>query len=233
MNQCMKGTIYLNNKTEIFVSTISDNPQDIFKNLNLYERMGVSGIHFDIMDGSFVPRFGLYPELMREIRKETTLPIEAHLMIDNSEKYLSQILDAGANRIIVHYETLQHPHRTISLIKQMGIEAGIALNPGTNLYGLDYILSDLDLILIMAINPGIPKHPFIIQSLEKITELSKKLHQVNSKIKIEVDGGVTFENAKSISISGADILVCGSGTFFAEGNSTENNIKHLQEKLNT
>lgn len=223
----------MSNKTELFVSTISDNPKDIFRNLELYERMGVSGIHFDIMDGNFVPRFGLYPELMKEIRNNTNLPIECHLMVYKSEKYLNEIIDAGANRVIVHIEALQHPHRTITLIKQMGIEIGIALNPGTSFNNLEYILNEIDLVLIMAINPGIPKHPFIPQSLEKISKLRKSLDQINSKIKIGVDGGVTFENAKQISESGADILICGSGTFFRDDNSLSDNIKLLQKNLNS
>jgi ribulose-phosphate 3-epimerase len=231
MNQCRRGIIYLSKKIELYVSTISDNPKNIFKNLELYENLGVSGIHFDIMDGNFVPRFGLYPELMKELRSNTNLPIECHLMVQNSEKYLNQMIASGANRIIVHIEALEHPHRTISVIKQLGAEVGIALNPGTGFNQLEYLIDDINLVLVMAINPGIPKHPFIIQSLQKISRLRKFLDTINPNVQIGVDGGVTFDNAKEISECGANTLICGSGTFFKEDNSLSENIKILQNKL--
>lgn len=221
----------MNNTPELYVSTISENPKDIFRNLEMYERLGVSGIHFDIMDGSFVPRFGLYPELMVEIKKNSNLKIEAHLMINEVDKHINQIVECGASRVVIHIESMNHPHRTISLIKQMGAEVGVALNPGTSINCLEELITELDLVLLMAINPGIPKHPFIEQSYGKISRLKQFINQSKNRVKIEVDGGVTFENAKKISTNGANILVCGSGTFFKIGDSIENNIRKLHAEL--
>lgn len=221
----------MNNTPELYVSTISENPKDIFRNLEMYERLGVSGIHFDIMDGSFVPRFGLYPELMVELKKNSNLKIEAHLMINEVDKHLSQIIECGASRVVIHIESMNHPHRTISLIKQMGAEVGVALNPGTSINCLEELITELDLVLLMAINPGIPKHPFIEQSYGKISRLKQFINQSKDIVKIEVDGGVTFENARKISTNGANILVCGSGTFFKNGDSIENNIRKLRAEF--
>ena len=221
----------MNNTPELYVSTISENPKDIFKNLEMYERLGVSGIHFDVMDGSFVPRFGLYPELMVEIKKNSNLKIEAHLMINEVDKHINQIVESGASRVIIHIESMNHPHRTISLIKQMGAEIGVALNPGTSINCLEELITELDLVLLMAINPGIPKHPFIEQSYGKISRLKQFINQSKNSVKIEVDGGVTFQNARKISANGANILVCGSGTFFQNGDTIENNIKKLHAEL--
>jgi ribulose-phosphate 3-epimerase len=221
----------LNNTPELYVSTISENPKDIFKNLEMYERLGVSGIHFDVMDGSFVPRFGLYPELMVEIKKNSNLKVEAHLMINEVDKHINQIVESGASRVIIHIESMNHPHRTISLIKQMGAEIGVALNPGTSINCLEELITELDLVLLMAINPGIPKHPFIEQSYGKISRLKQFINQSKNSVKIEVDGGVTFQNARKISANGANILVCGSGTFFQNGDTIENNIKKLHAEL--
>ena len=225
----MKGIIYLNKKHEIFVSAISDNPKNLFTNLPIFEQTGISGIHFDVMDGSFVPRFGLYPELMREIINQTKLKIEVHMMVKDPEPYINQLIKIGANRIILHLETLIHPHRTLSMIKESGVDSGVALNPGTNLECLEYIMDQVDLVLLMAINPGIPKHPFIPRTFHKLAKLKNIISENNLKIRIGIDGGVTIENAKSLVENGADILVCGSGTIFKETNDIESNIKSLND----
>ncbi len=217
----------MNNKRELFVSTISDNPKNIFKNLRIYEQMGISGIHFDIMDGVFVPRFGLYPELMEAIRSETKLPIEVHLMVSNYEPYIRQLVLAGATRLIIHMETLKNPLNVISLIKDTGIEVGIALNPETNTETLQDVLGEIDLVLIMAINPGVPKHPFIPSTFRKLVSLKKYIDQKNFNTKIGIDGGVTFENVVTLFENGADILICGSGTIFKSENTLESNLTAL------
>ena len=135
----------MNNRRELFASVISDNPKKIFRNLKIYEKMGISGIHFDVMDGIFVPRFGLYPELMEAIRAESKLPIEVHLMVSNVAPYLKRFASAGATRIIIHLETLQHPKSIISQIHEMGIEVGIALNPTTHIDSLNKIISEVEI----------------------------------------------------------------------------------------
>lgn len=186
--------------------------------------MGVTGIHFDVMDGVFVPRLGLYPELMEAIRSETKLPIEVHLMVSNCKPYIRQLVLAGATRLIIHIETLKNPLNVISLIKDLGIEVGIALNPETNIETLQKVLGEIDLVLIMAINPGVPKHPFIPSTFHKLVSLKKYIDQKNFNTKIGIDGGVTFENVITLFENGADMLVCGSGTIFRSGNTMESNL---------
>jgi ribulose-phosphate 3-epimerase len=221
----------LNKKHEIFVSAISDNPKNIFVNLPIFEKTGISGIHLDVMDGSFVPRFGLYPELMREIIDQTKLEIEIHMMVKDPEPYINQLIKIGANRIILHLETLIHPHRTLSMIKESGVDSGVALNPGTNLECLEYIMDQVDMVLLMAINPGIPKHPFIPRTFHKLVQLKNMISENDLKCRIGIDGGVTIENAKSLVKNGADILICGSGTIFKENNDIESNIRSLNNLL--
>ena len=221
----------MNNKKELFISTISDNPKDVFKNLSIYEKMGISGIHFDIMDGIFVPRFGLYPELMEAIQSETKLPIEVHLMVSNVEAYINRFASAGATRLIFHAETLQKPMTLISQIKEMGIEVGIALNPKTQIDSLIQIISEVDLVLLMAINPGIPRHPFIPDTFNKLISLKKLLTLNNLSARIGIDGGVTFQNAVSLFENGADILICGSGTVFNKSDTLESNINSLKSLI--
>lgn len=221
----------MNNKKELFISTISDNPKDVFKNLSIYEKMGISGIHFDIMDGIFVPRFGLYPELMEAIQSETKLPIEVHLMVSNVEAYINRFASAGATRLIFHAETLQQPMTLISQIKEMGIEVGIALNPKTQIDSLIQIISEVDLVLLMAINPGIPRHPFIPDTFNKLISLKKLLTLNNLSARIGIDGGVTFQNAVSLFENGADILICGSGTVFNKSDTLESNINSLKSLI--
>jgi ribulose-phosphate 3-epimerase len=223
----------LNKTQELFVSTISDNPKHVFKNLKIFDRLGISGIHFDIMDGNFVPRFGLYPELLAELRSETQLPIEVHLMTKNPDPYIDTLVKAGANRIIVHLEALAHPLKTISLIKESGIEAGIALNPLTGIADAKNLIQEVSLIMLMAINPGIPKHAFIPSTIPKLIELKKTLVEVGSDAKIGIDGGVTFDNAKSLFQNGANLLICGSGTIFKQENSIEENIITLVNSISS
>ena len=222
----------MNNKRELFASIISDNPKNIFQNLKIYEEMGISGYHFDVMDGIFVPRFWLYPELMEAIRAESKLPIEVHLMVSNVAPYLKRFASAGATRIIIHLETLQQPKSIISQIHEMGIEVGIALNPKTHIDSLNKIISEVDLVLLMAINPGIPKHPFIPETLDKLVSLRRLIIQNNSTSRIGIDGGVTFQNVVTLFKNGADILICGSGTIFKSENTLESNLVSLTTLIN-
>jgi ribulose-phosphate 3-epimerase len=221
----------LNKPCELFASVISDNPRDVFSNLRTYEDAKISGIHFDMMDGNFVPRFGLYPEMLKEIRNLISLPIEVHLMTSNFEKYLSQISELGANRIIFHIEATDNLENSIKKVKELGTEVGIAINPNTNLEFVGQIANEIDYVMLMAITPGIPKHPFIESTYKKIADLKKILILNSSIAKIGIDGGVTFDNARDIYRIGADVLICGSGTFFDPTRSLKNNITLLQKTL--
>jgi len=187
-------------------------------------------IHFDVMDGVFVPRFGMYPEILRAVRSITSIPFDVHLMLANPEPYISLFAEAGAQIIAVHAEGNHHLQRTISLIHKCGAKAGIVLNPATGLDVLDYIMEDLDLILIMAINPGIVGHPLWPGALGKIADLGRKLGDRSSPI-IEVDGGVTFQSAPSMVKAGADMLVCGSSTIFTPNGKVAENLKRLRQVI--
>ena len=221
----------MNKNQQIYVSTISENPKFIFEHLPIYEEFGVNGVHFDVMDGNFVPRLGLYPELLRSIRESTKLPIEAHLMLSNPDNYIEMFIENGANRILVHLETLENPQRTLGLIKEFGAESCIVLNPGTSYLGMERFLPDIDSVMLMAINPGIPKHPFIPATLSKLSELKTWLNYAKPDVKVGIDGGVTFDNVEELYNHGADWLICGSGTLFKPGATLVENLKTMQKIL--
>ncbi len=219
----------MSKKIEFYASTISDDPKLIFKHLSIFENQGISGIHFDVMDGIFVPRIGLYPELLKSIKNSTPLAIEAHLMLINPDKYIEVFVEAGAQRILVHFESLDNPTKTLQLINRLGAESCIVLNPNTDFYALKEYIGYVDSIMLMAINPGIPKHPFIPETLDKLKNLKNWLSSVKPEIKIGIDGGVTFENAKLLFEYGADWLICGSGTIFKPGADLIDNLSNLND----
>ena len=216
-----------NKKIEFYASTISDEPELMFKNLPIFKAHGISGIHFDVMDGNFVPRLGLYPELLKSIKNSSDLPVEAHLMLTSPDKYIEIFVEAGAQRILVHFESLTDPQKTLKLINSLGVESCLVLNPKTDFYVLKEFISQIDAIMLMAINPGIPKHPFIPETMDKIKNLKIWLSEINPEIKIGIDGGVTFDNAKQLCEEGADWLICGSGTIFKPGADLISNISKL------
>lgn len=178
----------------------------------LLEKGGIDAIHFDVMDGIFVPRYGLHPEVLAAIHSISSIPIDVHMMVENAETFIDVFSKTGARSMTVHAESHRHLHRTITLIKKTGLKVGVALNPGTPLEVLDYVLEDIDIVLIMAINPGIVGHGLIPGSYEKIGHLRKKIGSRN--IIIEVDGGVTPQSAPEMIRRGANRLVCGTGTIF-------------------
>lgn len=194
------------------------------------EKGGIDSIHYDVMDGVFVPRFGLYPEILGTVRGLTKLPVDVHCMVVNAEPYIKTFADAGATTITVHAEGNNNLHRTLKLLYDAGVKAGIALNPATPLGVLDYVLGDIDQVMLMAINPGIVGHKLIPQMMEKITDLKKKL-VAHPDIQIVIDGGVTFESAPAMIRAGADVLVCGSSTIFRPGEKVSDKIKELRAAI--
>jgi len=208
-------------------SVVSTSPTAFFEALALFPGTSVKRIHVDVMDGDFVPRLGLYPEFVNEIRSLTDLPIDAHMMMTNPEPYFRTFVDAGVTRIVPHIEPLHHVHRTLDSIRCLGAEAGLALNPHTNFGGLQYIATELEAVTVMAINPGVVGHRFISSTYGKITDLRLFLTSNGFRGVIEVDGGVTFDNIAQISSSGADVLVVGAGTLFHPGGSTRTNLSAL------
>lgn len=215
------------------VSAISAPPRTFFDSLLSLEEGGVTRIHFDVMDGHFVPRFGLYPEFLREIKNLTNLPIDVHMMLSTPLSYIEDFIDAGASRIVPHVEPVDHLDRLVKTIKSLGVEVGLALNPHTDENQLRYVLDDLDSITVMAINPGIVGHKLIPGMLTKIRGIAELLRAHPSSIELEVDGGVTFENIPELWLAGAQTLVVGAGTIYHPERHFEKNLVLLQKLKKT
>ncbi len=178
---------------------------------------GADIIHVDVMDGHFVPNITIGPLIVEAARRSTNLPLDVHLMIANPELYIADFARAGANSITVHVEASLHLNRLVQSIREhRGVKAGVSLNPATPLSSLDYILPDVDVVLIMSVNPGFGGQSFIPSALDKIRQLRKRIVEQKLKVEIEVDGGVKIENAARIAAAGADILVAGSAVFGAK-----------------
>jgi len=177
------------------------------------EMNGADYIHVDIMDGHFVPNITFGPVIVQTLKRITALPMDVHLMISEPDKYIKEFADVGADIVTVHQETCTHLHRTIQLIKDNGAKAGVSLNPATEVSTIKTIASDLDLILLMTVNPGFGGQKFIKSVLGKIEELRNLKEKNNYKFEIEVDGGVNPETAKLVAKAGAEVLVAGSAIF--------------------
>ena len=169
--------------------------------------------HIDIMDGSFVPNISFGPMITKFITGTTTKFCDVHLMIENPGKYAEAFRDAGANNLTVHSEACPHLHRNIQQIKNLGMQAGVAINPHTPVDALKHILADIDLVCMMSVNPGFGGQAFIPHTLQKIIQLRRMIDEQSLQVKIEIDGGVTVENAKRIIAAGADVLVAGNTVF--------------------
>lgn len=177
------------------------------------EAAGADWIHIDVMDGHFVPNITIGPGPVKSLRKITKLPFDVHLMIENPERYIDSFADAGSDVITVHVEAARHLHRLIAQIKERGIKAGVSLNPATPLVEVEPILGDIDVLLIMTVNPGFGGQKFIEQSLPKIRKARELVNSTAPGVAIEVDGGVTIDNIASIAEAGADIFVAGAAVF--------------------
>ena len=174
---------------------------------------GADYIHIDVMDGHFVPNITIGPLVVDAVRKVTSKPLDVHLMIENPDRYIPDFAKAGADLITVHQEAVPHLHRTIQLIKGLGKKAGVSINPATPVSTLDVILDDLDLVLLMSVNPGFGGQSFIPATLAKIAELRQRIEERGLQVEIEVDGGVKADNIASMAAAGADVFVAGSAVF--------------------
>jgi len=170
-------------------------------------------LHFDVMDGHFVPNLTVGPPVVEALRRHTRLPLDVHLMIEAPERLLADFARAGATFLTVHAEVCPHLHRTVQHIRELGMRPGVALNPATPLEVLDYLLPELDLVLVMSVNPGFGGQTFIPFALEKVAELRRRLDACRSAAELEVDGGVKLENCRDVVRAGATILVAGSAVF--------------------
>jgi ribulose-phosphate 3-epimerase len=172
--------------------------------------------HLDVMDGRFVPNISFGMSIIKQLRKTTSKFFDVHLMIVEPEKFVEEFKNAGADSLTVHLEACPHLHRNIQQIKSLGINAGVAINPSTPVFLLQDIIADIDLVLVMSVNPGFGGQSFIPHTIEKIKELKTLINKTNSSAKIEVDGGVSLQNASEIINAGADILVAGNAILGSE-----------------
>lgn len=177
------------------------------------EEAGADWIHVDVMDGKFVPNITVGPLVVEALRKVTDLPLDVHLMIENADLYVEDFAVAGADIISVHAEACPHLHRTVQRIKDNGARAGVVLNPATTLFALDEIIEQVDLVLLMSVNPGFGGQEFISSVLSKIELLRNTLNESGVELDVEVDGGVRPDNAAAIKKAGANVLVAGSAIF--------------------
>jgi ribulose-phosphate 3-epimerase len=177
------------------------------------EAGGADYVHIDVMDGHFVPNITIGPLVVEAVRKVTRLPLDVHLMIENADRYIPDFAKAGADIITVHQEAVPHLHRTVQLIRSLGKKAGVSLNPATPVATLDVILDELDLVLVMTVNPGFGGQSFIPSGLAKIAELRRRIDLSGRHIELEVDGGVKTDNIAGIAAAGADVFVAGSAVF--------------------
>ena len=211
---------------QIAPSILSADFMRLGEEIHAAEEAGADLLHIDVMDGHFVPNITIGPSIVAAIRRITKLPLDVHLMIEDPDKYLPDFVDAGADYLTVHSEAAVHLHRTVQWIKEKGIKAGVSINPATPVSQLESIIADIDLVLLMSVNPGFGGQKFIPATMEKIRKTKTMISAAGSRALIEIDGGVKQENAKEIADAGADILVIGSA-FFESGD-----YKKTMEKLN-
>ncbi len=194
------------------------------------EAGGADWIHVDVMDGMFVPNLTLGPMVVEAIRRATTLPLDVHLMIDEPRRYIARFREAGADWLTIHLEADRHPHRTLGQIRELGVRAGLALNPGTPVALVEDLVDQLDLLLVMSVNPGFGGQPFIETALTKLRQAKQLLRARNPDCELEVDGGLKLDNAPAVAQAGASVVVAGSFVYL-EGDSPEANIAALRRAL--
>ena len=210
---------------ELSPSLLSADFTNLKSEMEVLDKNGVKYLHLDVMDGMFVPNISFGPMIIKQLRPLTNMIFDVHLMIEDPDRYVQNFKDAGADILTVHYEACKHLHRTVSYIKSLGMKAGVSLNPATNIEVLDYVLEDLDLVLIMSVNPGFGGQSFIPSAIDKIKNLKAKIRERNLNVIVEVDGGVKTTNVKDVIEAGADLIVSGSDVFADK----ENRIKAYKE----
>ncbi|HVS91468.1 MAG TPA: ribulose-phosphate 3-epimerase [Mucilaginibacter sp.] len=198
------------------------------RDIELINRSEADWIHVDVMDGMFVPNISFGFPVMEAVKKHATKPLDVHLMIVDPDRYIKEFADRGANGITVHYEACTHLHRTVQSIKELGCRAGVALNPHTPVALLEDIILDLDLVLIMSVNPGFGGQKFINNTYKKFADLKKLISEKKDDLYIEVDGGVGEHNVKDLVNAGANVLVAGNSVFSAADPSSV--IKNLKNQ---
>lgn len=194
-------------------SLLSADFSKLGEEIALIEKSGADYVHLDVMDGIYVPNITFGAPVIKKIRKTTKLPFDVHLMVDRPERFIDDFAEAGSDIITVHPEASIHLHRTLQAIREKGVKAGVSLNPSTPLHVLEHIMDDVDLILIMSVNPGFGGQSYIPSMTEKIKKLRNMILRSGNEIILEVDGGIKLDNAREVVDAGADLIVVGSGIF--------------------
>ena len=190
---------------------------------------GADYIHVDVMDGHFVPNLTIGPVVVKALRPHSALPFDVHLMIAPVDPYIPDFAKAGADIITVHAEAGPHLHRSLQLVKHQGKKAGVSLNPATPISAIEHVWDDIDLVLVMSVNPGFGGQSFIPSQLEKIAELRRRIDRTGRPIELEVDGGINAETAPQVVAAGADVLVAGTATFTGGPAAYAENIRRLRQ----
>lgn len=214
---------------KIAPSILSADFSRLLEQVKEVEEAGVDYLHIDVMDGHFVPNISFGAPVMKALKGKTNLFMDVHLMIENPDQFIGDFVDAGADLINVHIEACTHVHRTIQLIKNYGVKAAVTLNPGTPLVSIEEILPQLDMVLLMSVNPGFGGQSYIEATTDKIRRLKAMIDSKGLTCDIQVDGGINLNNVKEVVDAGANIFVAGSAIFNTE--SIGNTVKAFREKL--
>lgn len=205
----------LNNGIIIAPSILSADFSRLKQALDIIKESGADWVHVDVMDGHFVPNITIGPPVVESLRKATDMFLDVHLMIEDPDKYISDFVSAGADLLTVHAEACTHLNRTIQLIKESGIKAGVSLNPATPLVSIEYLPDSVDMILLMTVNPGFGGQSYIPQMTGKIRKLREQLNREGKSTDIQIDGGISTDNIKEVTSAGANVIVTGSSFFNA------------------